>query len=119
MSAARRAAAEAVDRLAETIARRELGQPPRTTPEEPAPDGLYYPAPYVLETFDLWYRSDFQTYPNGKAYDEQDPQLLADYAYLLRLVDFHLWRLHKPAEPGGKRRSSGGSARAHMAFEEL
>jgi hypothetical protein len=63
------------------------------TGEEPEPNGLHYPPRYVWETFDLWYRSGFQVFPNGKPYDEQDPMLLADYHYLLKLVDFHVRRL--------------------------
>lgn len=47
--------------------------------------GFYYPLDYVMQTFQLWYYSDFQVMPEAGGLNNQDPQWLADMTTVLRL----------------------------------
>jgi hypothetical protein len=70
-----------------------LGKPglkPATEVQDP---GFFYPASYLLPRFDVWIKSKFQVWPNGKAYDEQPEKLVRDFHTLLKMFNWWLEQL--------------------------
>lgn len=59
------------------MARAALGKEPETDNSEPPELAFYHPMAYVLRTWQNF--KQFGIYPNGKGYDDQDPDLMADF----------------------------------------
>ena len=59
------------------MARAALGKDIPGDDDQPPVLAFYYPLGYVLRT---WQQNrEHGTYPNGKPYDDQDPELIADW----------------------------------------
>ncbi len=81
------------------MARQEIGEKPKhKTPTRDDDLGTNYPADYLLRPFNIWYDSGLQVWPNGRSYDEQDPQLVDDFFEMLHELNYQIWALKNPDE---------------------
>jgi hypothetical protein len=70
-----------------------LGKPggkPATEVQDP---GFFHPLSWLLPRFQIWVKSGFIVFSNGKPYDEQSERLLSDYHMLLKMLNGWLERL--------------------------
>lgn len=68
----------------------KLGKPSEKPVQEQPDLGLHHPANWILPRFDIWVRSGFLVFSNGKSYDEQSERLMRDYHTLLKRFNWWL-----------------------------
>lgn len=62
------------------MARAALGKEVKRDDSEPPEVAFYYPLTYALKTWQNF--KEHGIYPNGRGYDDQDPDLMADWDVL-------------------------------------